>query len=139
MKKVINGKRYDTETAKAVGYDSYSNPSDFSWWCETLYRKNTGEFFLHGEGGPMSRYAVSAGQNEWSGGEMITPLTVEAAQAWAEKHLSADEYEKVFGAVEETGNKKVVTFSLTESAIEKIKRGAAAAGVSMSDYIESLL
>lgn len=45
MKKIINGRRYDTDRAKEVGYDYYSNPGDFSYWRETLYRKNTGEFF----------------------------------------------------------------------------------------------
>ncbi len=48
MKKIINGKRYDTETAKLIGSDGYSNPSDFNYWSEDLYQKKTGEFFLYG-------------------------------------------------------------------------------------------
>lgn len=139
MKKVIDGKRYDTDTAKKLAYDSYSNPRDFNHWVEELYRKNTGEFFLYGCGGPMSRYAVSTGQNEWSGGEKIMPLSIEAAQKWAEEHLDGEEYEKIFGAVEESATKKTVSLSLSESAIEKIKRGAAEAGMSMSEYVKSLV
>lgn len=140
MKKVIDGKRYDTDTAKKLAYDSYSNPRDFNHWVEELYRKNTGEFFLYGTGGPMSRYAVSTGQNEWSGGEKIIPLTTEAAQAWAEKHLSADEYEAIFGAVaEEAIEKKTCSFSLTAATIEKIKRGAAEHGMTMSAYLETVI
>lgn len=139
MNKIINGKRYSTDSAKEMGYDSYSNPTDFAYWVETLYRKNTGEYFLHGEGGPMSRYAETIGQNQWTGGEKIMPLTVEAAQKWAEEHLTADEYESIFGEVEETATKRTVSLSLTESAIEKIKRGAAEAGVSMSEYVEGLV
>ena len=46
----------------------------------------------------------------------------------------AEEYEKIFGDVEDDG-KKVVTFSLPESVIEQIKRKAAAAGMTMSDYV----
>lgn len=140
MKKIINGKRYDTDTAKSMGEDSYSNTRDFSHWCETLYRKNTGEFFLHGEGGPMSRYAVSTGQNEWRGGEKIIPLTIEAARKWAEEHLDGEEYEKIFGAVEEVGDeKKTCTFSLSAATIEKIKRGAAEQGLTLSAYIEKVI
>ena len=140
MKKIIGGKRYDTDTAREMGRDWYSNRTDFSFWEETLYRKNTGEFFLHGEGGPMSRYAVSTGQNEWSGGEKIMPLTTEAARAWAEKHLDADEYESIFGKIaEEAIEKKTCSFSLTASTIEKIKRGAAERGMTMSAYLETVI
>ena len=75
--------------------------SGFGKCSETLYRKRTGEFFLYGEGGPMSKYGVAYGDNEWGYGEEIRPLTVDEAKAWAEKHLDADEYEEVFGEVEE--------------------------------------
>ena len=63
MKKIIGGngkpwRRYDTETAKAVGSrDNGLSYRDFNHVEETLYRKKTGEFFLHGEGGPMTKYA----------------------------------------------------------------------------------
>jgi hypothetical protein len=99
MKKVIHGKKYDTDTAKFIGYAGYSHPGDFSFWQETLYQKKTGEFFLHGVGGAMSRYARQTGQNEWSGGEKIIPLTREEAQKWAEKNLEVEEYELTFGEV----------------------------------------
>ena len=49
----------------------------------------------------MSKYSQKIGQNEWSGGQEIQPLTLQEAQEWAEEHLDADEYEQVFGAVEE--------------------------------------
>lgn len=121
MKKIINGRRYDTESAKELGYDSYGTPSSFAYWCETLYQKRTGEFFLHCEGGAMSRYAVNCGQNEWRGGERLIPLTVEKAKKWAEERLSTDRYEEIFGAVSEDDGKRTVTYSLPESTIAKIK------------------
>lgn len=138
MKKIINGKRYDTTSAREIWDVSFGARTDFSHWSETLYRKNTGEYFLYGEGGPMSRYAEPVGQNEWSGGEMITPISIESAQKWAEKHMPADEYEKVFGAVEEDLTKRTVTFSLTEATIEKIARLASEQGISKSEVIERL-
>ena len=101
MNMIINGKRYDTVTATPIGSTGYSHPWDSEYWSEELYRKKTGEFFLYGEGGPMSKYSRKIGQNEWSGGEEIRPLSLKEAQKWAEKYLDADEYEQVFGEVEE--------------------------------------
>ena len=43
MKKIINGKRYDTETAEKIGvWDNARSISDFDCCEETLYRKRTG-------------------------------------------------------------------------------------------------
>lgn len=101
MKKIINGKMYNTDTARVVGGISRGYPGDLDYWCEELHQKRTGEFFLYGTGGPMSKYARRTGQNEWSGGEAIFPLSLEEAQRWAEEYLDANEYEEVFGTCEE--------------------------------------
>jgi hypothetical protein len=101
MKKIINGKRYDTSTATLIGSVNYSYPNDFQYWKEDLYRKKTGEFFLYGEGGPMTQYAHRTGQNQWSGGERIRPLTLTEAQEWAERYLDVEKYEQTFGVIEE--------------------------------------
>ena len=111
MKKIINGKRYDTETAESIGVDSYSNPGDFRHWREELFRKRTGEYFLYGAGGPMSQYAEQVELNSWSGGSKLIPLSYEQAQKWVEKHLDADIYEELFGVVEDL-SKTTVTLSL---------------------------
>lgn len=102
MKKIIDGRKYDTETAKEVGY--WSNGlswGDFSHVSETLFLKKTDEFFLYGEGGAMSEYAQYSGANSWGGGEMIRPMTVDQAKLWASRRLSVREYESIFGDVEE--------------------------------------
>ena len=101
MKKIINGKRYDTNTAKLIGEASYINRTDFHYWTEELYQKRTGEFFIYGKGGPASRYSRSTGQNSWSGGEKIIPLTINEAKEWAEKYLDGDEYEELFQVEED--------------------------------------
>lgn len=140
MKKIINGKVYDTDTAKELA--SWSDGlsfRDFTYVEEVLYQKRTGEFFLHGAGGAASRYAVSAGQNSWSGGEKIIPLTWEAAREWAEEHLDADDYESIFGPVPEDNSRVTVTLSLSAGAVDRAKRAAAQAGISLSAYIGSLI
>ena len=102
MKRIINGKKYDTNTAKEMACDSYNGScSDFQWWEETLYQKRTGEFFLYGQGGAMSKYSESCGQNSWGGGSDIIPLTLDEAKEWAEDHVDGDTYEEIFGEVEE--------------------------------------
>ena len=56
MKKVINGKAYDTEKAKPVAHwKNWGSWRDFEHIEETLYRKRHGEFFLFGEGGPKTK------------------------------------------------------------------------------------
>lgn len=102
MKAIIDGKKYDTETAKNVGfYSSYGSFSDFNHLEETLFLKKTGEFFLYGKGGPNTKYAIQTDMNSWAGGVKIVPLSENDAKAWAEKNLTVDEYESLFGEVEE--------------------------------------
>ena len=140
MKKVINGKRYDTETARAMGYwENMAYRSDFNWYQETLLQKKTGEFFLHGEGNVASKYARSVGMNEWSSGEMIIPLTVQKAKEWAKEKLDADEYEKIFGNPEDDGEKVITTLSLSRKAHDALRLASHEAGVTMSEYIEKLV
>jgi hypothetical protein len=140
MKKIINGKLYDTSTAKEIG--SYWNglgDRDFNHISETLYRKKTGEFFLYGEGGPMTKYAESIGQNEWSGGEEIIPLTVESARQWAEDSLSANEYEKIFGPAAEDDSKQLISANIKADTYAKLKSMSAETGKPMSTIIDELV
>lgn len=140
MKKIINGKRYDTETAKAVAvYYSNYPINDFNYFQESLYQKRTGEFFLYGEGNAASKYAEALGMNEWCGGERIIPLTVKKAQEWAEQHLDGAEYESIFGEIDESSEKITTTLSLSPKAHETLKMRAHESGTSMSEFVESLL
>lgn len=101
MKKIINGKLYDTDTATYIDSYEYGNPGDFRRISETLYRKKTGELFLHGEGGPLSKYAESCGNNSWCGGETIIPECDFDVKRWVADHCDVDTYIELFGAVEE--------------------------------------
>ena len=101
MKKIINGKKYDTENAEILGYRNNDYfPEDFRFCEETLYRTPSGRYFLFGEGGPLSNYAALQGGGYTSSGRII-PLLEKRAQRWAERYLSADEAEAAFGAAEE--------------------------------------
>lgn len=140
MKKVISGRLYNTETARLTGYwESAGSTSDFSHTREELYLKRTGEFFLYGKGGPMSKYSRSTGNNEWSGGEDITPLTWEAARKWAEDHLDTDEYEAAFGTVPEDDGTEILSISLSAATAAKARRAAAQEGITLSRWIANLI
>lgn len=86
MQRIINGKRYNTETAEEIAHDWWGGGNDFRHYDETLYRTPRGNFFLAGSGGPLSRWARSTGQNSWSGGSGIEPMTEEEARTWCEEH-----------------------------------------------------
>lgn len=139
MKKIIDNKLYNTETATNLGGWSNGLPqSDFSYAAETLYRKKTGEFFLYGKGGPQTRYCSRCGDS-WGYGEAIIPMKFEKAQKWAEEKLDADEYEKIFGEISEDGGKSVLTLYISTEVAEKTRREASKNGMSLSAYAESLL
>ena len=102
MKKVIDGKLYDTQTATMIA--SYANGGswrDFQHYEEELYRTKRGTFFLAGEGGPMTEYSRRVDQNSCTGGEKIIPLTEKEARKWLEEHSDAETYIAVFGKPEE--------------------------------------
>lgn len=133
MKKVIQGVLCDTSTAKHLGSASYLGVRDFAHWSEELYRTKSGKYFLYGEGGPASRYAVTIGQNEWSGGEKIQLLSRETAMKWAEEYLDGDEYIAAFGDPEETEKAMSVVLPLkTRERLEVLK---AETGMTFSEII----
>lgn len=138
MKKIIAGSLFNTETARLVGrYDNGANGGDFTRVDEDLYQTKSGKYFLHGDGGPMTTYAVHHG-NSTSGGSQIIPLTVAEAQEWAEEKLTADEYQKEFGPVDEAaGDGKIQTaFNLTPATIDLLKKQKATTGMTLSQLVE---
>ena len=133
MKKIIGGRRYNTDTAKYIGSaQSNCGVTDFKYFEEDLYQKKTGEFFLHGNGGPASKYAKELDGSMW-GDEKIIPISLEEARAWGEKYLSPDEYEEVFVVEEEDS----VLFSvlLPETLYAELKAEAEEKGVSMKEVV----
>lgn len=101
MNKVINGRMYNTETAKEVAsYSNGYNYNDFNYYSEELYKKKTGEFFLYGYGNANSKYAESNGNMRDSGSEII-PLDIGDVKKWVEEHADGDTYVELFGEVEE--------------------------------------
>jgi len=96
MKRIIYGKRYDTETAERIAHDSESNPSDFRYYNESLYRTKRGAWFVAGEGGALSSWAQPAEGGGSCYGEGIRPLSEDEARDWLEHAEETEALEKFF-------------------------------------------
>lgn len=100
MKKIINGRKYDTETAELVASYGYSNVGDFHYWEEDLYRTKFGNWFIVGSGGPMSMYCESANGNTWGLSNVFKPIDPNDAMEWLEQYAEDTEaLEKYFSKV----------------------------------------
>ena len=56
MKKTINKKVYNTDTATVVKTNTVSYFGDPAGYEETLYKTRKGDFFVYGVGGAESKY-----------------------------------------------------------------------------------
>ena len=99
-KKVINGKMYNTDTAKLIESFSHKYRNDFEYFKEELYQKKTGEFFIDGEGGAASKYAEDGATGGRNFGFKLVPLTETEAQEWVEKRADAELYEELWEVAE---------------------------------------
>lgn len=91
MKRIIDGKRYDTDTAEMVCDVSSrtSNQRDFKWHDTQLYRTKNGRWFVAGEGGPMSQWFHDTG-NGYSYGKGLRVIDANEARELLEQHDALD-------------------------------------------------
>ena len=54
MKKVINGRMYDTETATMLGKVTLGEPRNWDYHEEVLFKKRNGDYFFRLEGTVIS-------------------------------------------------------------------------------------
>ena len=117
MKKFINGKRYDTDSATAV-YEVKTRDTQ-----EVLYRKKTGDFFT------------------WDYNRRIKPLSREEAAEWAKKaNIEKDTYNRLFRNNSGETEKNVAFYLLLpESLHAALKEEAAKNFESMKDLTVKIL
>lgn len=101
MKRIINGKKYDTETAVKIGEWRFGKCNDHDYVHEELYKKKTGEFFLYAEGGALSKYGKQSDNQHMTDASHIFPYTEKEARKWCEENVSGERYEEIFGEVDE--------------------------------------
>lgn len=97
MKKIINGKTYNTKTARRIGTRSNNLPqSDFDHFCEEMYIAKDGRYFLAGEGGARTKYGSTLPDGWRAYGEDIIPITAAEALEWAEWYMEPDDFRAEF-------------------------------------------
>ena len=101
MRRIIDGKMYNTDTATLVGEYSYGYMGQHEYWSEELYIKKTGEWFLYGCGGALSKYSEDCGNRTICGSEEIIPYTPDEAKEWLMQYNYVNKYIKYFGEPEE--------------------------------------
>lgn len=89
MKKIIDGKIYNTDTAYRIGNHEHSHAGDFHYEDTDLYQTPKGAFFVQGEGGAYSRWSRPCGSNGMCGGFGIQAMTPAEALEWCE-HAGID-------------------------------------------------
>lgn len=143
MRKVINGRTYNTETSKCIGqWSNGHNTNDFNYCSEDLYKNTKGTYFLFGEGGPLSKYAVAYGNNT-GGGKELVPMTTEEAQEWAEERLDAEDYEAEFVVQEDASSdlttRERVNFTIDSEIMVRLRKHSVDTGVPMARILDKAI
>ena len=73
MKKIICKKEYDTDTSIVVEKRTFGSFGDSDGYEETLYKTESGSFFLYVNGGAYSKYPK----------EDIKRMSAKAAEEWS--------------------------------------------------------
>ncbi|WP_142965801.1 hypothetical protein [Enterococcus casseliflavus] len=101
MKKIIEGKLYNTETATLIAEYRKGNRSDFYGIEEEVYITKKGQYFMYYWGGGCSKYREEVASRTYSDNEGIKLITGEEAKEFATKHLNVEDFIEIFGEVEE--------------------------------------
>ncbi|MDT2830274.1 hypothetical protein P7H62_03700 [Vagococcus carniphilus] len=101
IKKIIDGKKYNTETGILLASQEYESRGSWKHLHEQLYKSVKGAYFIAYEGGPLSRYGIDIGNRQVSSSKGIYLISEEEAKEFMAKHTDADKYEKEFGNIQE--------------------------------------
>ncbi|MDR4497386.1 MAG: hypothetical protein MRK02_05605 [Candidatus Scalindua sp.] len=97
MKKIINGMRYNTETADQIAtWNNGRNTDDIGYRFESLYKTKKGNCFL-----AIEAYDIPKNRNQdesvkWERTSSITAQSHDEALSWLEEHDFDGEIEKHF-------------------------------------------
>jgi hypothetical protein len=142
VKRIINGKTYNTETATHIcDLGCEYHRGDFKWHDTAMYRTKGGAFFLAGDGGAMSMWSQSVGQNSWGPGKGIKPLDKERALGLLEAEEQTDAIERWFGEQPEAGDEERDGFALRlpRSVKAAAEQRASEENVSLNTWIADLV
>ena len=126
MKRIIDGKTYNTETATCIA-KAPQHPQDDAHFDE-LYRTRHGAFFRHN-----GNLALPADNWHFM---MLTPLSPIEAQRWMESHDLVDLIEETFGTQPEAGEAESrITVRIPDSLKSRVEALAASNKQSLNAWI----
>lgn len=129
MKKIIGGKKYDTDTATLVAAcQNLSDETNIDYQHKALYKKRTGEYFVAVTGCERFRDRLSE----------VIPLSYDEARSFAEKWMDADEWEHEFGEVSDSAD-VAMTVRVPASAKAALDRECSRTGESRSAIVARLI
>lgn len=128
MKKIVQGKQLNTDTAKIVGVAMIDEEKDI---VEALYQTKSGAYFIHN----VYRKSTT-GKLETV--EDIYIITADEAKEWAKKWLTSSEYDGWFGSgiVNETVK---ITVNISGYAYNILKREKEKTGNTYGEIISTAL
>lgn len=139
MKKYIQGRKFDTSTAKQVWTKNNGfGVNALNYTEETLYLKKSGVYFLYQKSGPLGDFAIKKGQ-ENVGRELITPLTYKEALKWASNKIPSEIFSKYFDKPTEDQTRVIRSYSFSKQAVAILKRANQVTGIDQSDLLEKLI
>lgn len=112
MRKVINGRTYNTETSKLIGDDS----------IHRLYKNTKGAYFLH-----LEQL------------KQISPLSEEEAQTWAKKHLNIDLSELVEESASDLVYRERVNLTIGSEVIANMRKYSEQTGIPMGRMVDKAI
>jgi len=100
MKKIINGKTYNTETADFIEEASANCAcNDFEYFEESLYKTKKGAWFMYGSGNAASKYSEPGFTGGSQSGDRMFVLSPSGAFNWLEKNEHFSEIEEHFSDI----------------------------------------
>jgi len=74
-KEMKTNQRNTNNATRLVSYSNGLPVNDFRYLRETLYRKENGEYFLHGQGDALTAYHRICGDGTFCKGECFIPFS----------------------------------------------------------------
>lgn len=139
MQKYIEGRKFNTATARKIGVKTNGfNSNALNYTEEALYLKKSGVYFLYKKSGPLGKYGIKKG-NENKGQELIEPISFSKAKIWTKNNLTYDIYSRYFERPTKDEKKVVRTYSFTKEADAILHRANQKTGKDQSQILEDLI
>lgn len=140
MKKIINNRVFDTDTAQLIKCADHDNITSNEGSCkQNLYRKRTGDYFLCVSGARAdSFHNLRLTDAKHDRERHIYLLTFEQARAWCEAEMTAEEWLENFEPAEDD-SLAALNLTLSAAAVSKFKLSAQQQQISQKELMEKLI